>query len=650
VVGTLQQDEELEVLDTSTDGNWMQVKRSDDTTGWIFKTHLIQVESPEPPGNGNGEPPGNGNGEPPSTEIEWYKVTATALNVREGPSTSYDKVGTLLQDEVVKALDYAAANSWIKILRESDGLTGWCYAPYMVEVPAPDDGEPPGDGDEEPPDDGNGEPPGDGDGEPPGDGDGEPPDAEEWYQVTAQPSLNVREGPSTSNNKIGSLPFGAVVKALEKSADGSWIKIYYETDDLTGWGYATYLELTDAPTPPGDGNGEPPGNGDGEPPDTEVEWYRVTASPSLNVREGPSTSTADIGSLPFGSVVKALEKNADGSWIKIYRVFDALTGWCFASYLELVDTPPDNGGTPPATQTGTWYQVKPATLNVREGPSTNDEKLGSLNQSEIVVAFETNEDGSWARVQRFDGLVGWCAVSYLNNLGTTAPNQLTQKIFNGVTYFRKESESPRKMVAHVLAIDMRASGLKCLVTPPSHSSGLMCTRKTSKFLDEFGLQLAINGDGFSYLDQDTYDPDQYCPDGGEPVKVNSYAASRGTVYSKQWDFRPIMFINKSNEITFKDPKGAIYNAVSGDRFLVEKGKVNPKMEGETVENGRRNCGTAFGCGSQSERSLVVPGRDRWSPGGIQRRGYLPGTGRIPDFPGGIHGHKPGWRRFFGDGH
>ena len=306
------------------------------------------------------------------------------------------------------------------------------------------------------------------------------------------------------------------------------------------------------------------------------------------MREGPGTTFDKIGSLLKGEVVKALEKNADGSWIKILRESDGLTGWCSASYLELTDapTPPGNGEPPPpppSTQTRTWYQVKAFTLNVRSGPSASDDKLGSLKQGEIVVALESNADGSWARVQRFDGLVGWCATAYLNDLGTTAPEQITQKLFSGVTYYRKESQTPRKMVAHVLAIDTRAGGLKCLVTPPSDNSGLICTRKTSQLIGEFGLQLAINGDGFTYLDQDTYDPAQYCPNGGEPVKVNSYAASRGTVYSQRWDNRPIMYINKNNEITFNAPKGAIYNALSGDRMLVEKGKVIANLESQSVE-------------------------------------------------------------------
>ena len=435
VIGTLEQDEVLEVLDTTVDKIWMQVKREGGTTGWIFNTHLIKV----------GVPP-----QPP--QDKWYRVTAVTLNVRSGPGTDYDDIGNLYKDEVVRALDYAENDTWIKIVRSSDGLTGWSSAAYLEETP-----EPPG-----------------------------------------------------------------------------------------------------------------PGN----PPDSE--WYRSTAT-SLNVREGPSTNDTVVGSLPFNSVVKALEQNDDGTWIKILRVSDGLTGWCFAAYLEPTDEPPE----PPVISKRNWYQVKVATLNVRKEADQSSEKVGSLSQGQIVVGMELNDDGSWARIQRFDGLTGWSAVAYMTDLGTTAPEQVTQKIFNGVTYSRREMRSPRKMVAHVLSIDMRTDGLKGLVTPPNNKDGVLCARKTSQFLQEFALQLAINGDGFQYLDPDN--PQDYCPNGGEPVKVNSYAASRGTVYSQQGAGLPIIYINKNNEVSFNEPIGAVYNAVSGDRMLVVKGKIVSDLEAQSIE-------------------------------------------------------------------
>ena len=44
-----------------------------------------------------------------------------------------------------------------------------------------------------------------------------------------------------------------------------------------------------------------------------------------------------------------------------------------------------------------------------------------------------------------------------------------------------------------------------------------------------------------------------------------------------------MYINRNNEVTFNEPKGAIYNAVSGDRMLVEKGKKSENLEDQSVE-------------------------------------------------------------------
>ena len=44
-----------------------------------------------------------------------------------------------------------------------------------------------------------------------------------------------------------------------------------------------------------------------------------------------------------------------------------------------------------------------------------------------------------------------------------------------------------------------------------------------------------------------------------------------------------MYINKSNEVSFNEVKGALYNAVSGDRMLVEKGKRIETLESQSVE-------------------------------------------------------------------
>lgn len=49
-------------------------------------------------------------------------------------------------------------------------------------------------------------------------------------------------------------------------------------------------------------------------------------------------------------------------------------------------------------------------INVRSGPSTNDERIAGLSSGEIVTADGRNPDSSWLRIQLSDGNPGWVSV------------------------------------------------------------------------------------------------------------------------------------------------------------------------------------------------------------------------------------------------
>ena len=70
-----------------------------------------------------------------------YKVTASRLNVREGPDTSYSYLGYVHLNEIVDEIETNADKSWIKI-RRADGLIGWSSARYLDKIvdTQPDDG------------------------------------------------------------------------------------------------------------------------------------------------------------------------------------------------------------------------------------------------------------------------------------------------------------------------------------------------------------------------------------------------------------------------------------------------------------------------------------------------------------------------------
>jgi len=475
-----------------------------------------------------------------------YRVNAGALYLREGPGTNFKAIGYLQRNDIVEALAANVDGSWLRVRRLSDGLTGWCSVTYLVRITAPPPPPPP----PPPPDPGTGN----------------------RYRVNAG-ALYVREGPGGSFKIVGYLVRNDIVEGLESNSDGSWMRIRRLTDGLTGWCSTTYLVRVSTPPPP-----PPPPPDDG----TGVK-YRVTAT-RLNVREEPGTNFKVIGVVSLNQIVTGISAHADQTWRQIRRS-DGLVGWVSAQYLAPAPTPPPPDPNEPPTDgnAGDWYRVTAARLNVRAEPNSTSGSLGYLSKNEAVQALSANPDKTWIRFRRVDGLVAWASLSFLVNVGK-APASVMQKIFRGVTYYRNETSSPRKVVSHVLEIDLRTEGLRFLVTPPLRESlPSLCTRKTSQFLADYKMQIAVNGDGFYYLDPSKYKPQDYCPDGGDPIRLVGYAASRGTVYSEKEPGRPILFINQRNEITFDAPKGKVYNAVSGDRMLVVKGKKVENLDASTFD-------------------------------------------------------------------
>jgi hypothetical protein len=269
-------------------------------------------------------------------------------------------------------------------------------------------------------------------------------------------------------------------------------------------------------------------------------------------------------------------------------------GWSFAQYLALVTDTPPPPPPPPGEVAGNWYRVT-TQLNAREGPGTNFSVIGALRQNEVVEALDANPDQTWIRITRVDGWSAWASASFLTKIGKN-PASITQNIFQGVMYYRNERTTPRSLIWHVIEIDTRSTdALRFLVTPALRDTvPQLCTRTTSQFLDDHNMQIAINGDGYFYLDPTDYPPQTYCTN-GDPVKLIGYAASRGKVYSPKAPGKPVMYINQRNEITFDTPKGKVYNAISGDRLLVSRGQkvagldaniVNPRTAVATNQNGR----------------------------------------------------------------
>ena len=183
-------------------------------------------------------------------------------------------------------------------------------------------------------------------------------------------------------------------------------------------------------------------------------------------------------------------------------------------------------------------------------------------------------------------LIGLCIGGYLfYDRGRPAPIPMKQELYEGVTYRRVVRYFPRPVIAHVLTIDTKTNGIEFLVTPPdSQGATPLKARTTSQFLEEFNLQIAINGGGFSPWW--SHSPADYYPHVGDPIAPFGFTASDGKVYWTTADTEgipPALFISRRNVLSFNNKPNRVHTAISGDRMIVLKGEIAPDLDDQELD-------------------------------------------------------------------
>ena len=182
--------------------------------------------------------------------------------------------------------------------------------------------------------------------------------------------------------------------------------------------------------------------------------------------------------------------------------------------------------------------------------------------------------------------MGLCLGGYLvYDRGRPAPIPMKQTLYEGVIYRRIVRYFPRPMIAHVLTIDTKAKGIEFLVTPPdTEGETPLKARTTSQFLEEFSLQIAINGGGFSPWW--SHSPADYYPHVGDLVAPFGFTASDGKVYwttAETEGIPPALFISRRNVISFNNKPNRVHTAISGDRMIVLKGETAPDLDDHELD-------------------------------------------------------------------
>ena len=205
--------------------------------------------------------------------------------------------------------------------------------------------------------------------------------------------LNVRTGPSTSYATIGKLNKGTRVEVISESA--GWSKINY--NNKTAYVSSGYLKAVSTSTP------------DTKPEDTTQQYkeIKVVNTDGLNVRKGPSTSYESIGKIDKGTRVEVISES-DG-WSKIN--YKNTTAYVATKYLDKKST-----NTEDTTQQ--YKEIKVVNtdgLNVRKGPSTSYESIGKIDKGTSVEVI--SESDGWSKIN-YKNTTAYVATRYLDKISS----------------------------------------------------------------------------------------------------------------------------------------------------------------------------------------------------------------------------------------
>ena len=124
-------------------------------------------------------------------------------------------------------------------------------------------------------------------------------------------------------------------------------------------------------------------------------------STQLNVRAQPSTASDVLGIIPANRKIQIVGKDPGENWWQIlYAEAEEGKGWVTAQYVSTAVKPEvpvvGGGGTNPENSNVAVIQQQ---LNVRSGPGTSFNSLGTLNPQDVVALTGKDSNGAWLQIE-----------------------------------------------------------------------------------------------------------------------------------------------------------------------------------------------------------------------------------------------------------
>ena len=283
-------------VEDSADG-WYKITTKDGKNGWASSKYIQTSQNTT------------------TTKV----VSVSSLNMRSGPSTSYNIIEVLTKDTQVEVI--SVEDGWAKIKYNSK--TGYVSNQYLSDKKVEE--------------------------------------VTQTKYVNAT-TLNVRSGPSTTYSIIDTLKQNAKVEVI--SIENNWAKIKHNNEI----GYVSAEYLSDKKV-------------------EEVTQTKYVNATTLNVRSGPSTTYSIIDTLKQNAKVEVI--SIENNWAKIKHNDEI--GYVSAEYLS-----------DKKVETIQIKYVNATTLNVRSGPDTTYEILTTYKYGQEVKVVNISEDKEWAKIKYND--------------------------------------------------------------------------------------------------------------------------------------------------------------------------------------------------------------------------------------------------------
>lgn len=278
-------------------------------------------------------------------------------------------------------------------------------------------------------------------------------------------SINLREQPSATSNKVSELQEGAKVKVVE--SNNGWANIQTE-DGQSGWVSGYYVSDQEGNTVNSQKqeaqkitenkvNDESLNIKAEEVNSADVQSQtnaqkdvatnvkqstgsetavtsnaKIASTSSLNIRIGPSTSNSVSGVIYKGEIFKVVSKSSNG-WYKVV-LNDGTTGWASGKYINLTSENDKTNITEYNAAASATNEAQSAAssnsgkvnsavgLNVRSGAGTNNAVISTLANNAVVDII--GEENGWYKVKLSNGSVGYVGASYITKTASNSSAQV----------------------------------------------------------------------------------------------------------------------------------------------------------------------------------------------------------------------------------